>query len=205
MARVRGAGWRMIHPPSHLNYFSRPTMARLLDSVGFDVLPIRSVGTRRDLLNILHLLGLFSKRPLDVRRHARTRADRPDAVHRLLPQPARHHVRGGSKAGPNDAYRAPLCWGSPARARGARRLAVLGGRQFDAHVPLALDHEATFAIAQARTTIAQGRWWTNPDLGVLPADVRCCSRRPRTSITSLSGWSPSPARTPPTAVMHRGC
>jgi SAM-dependent methyltransferase len=67
MARVRGAGWRMIHPPSHLNYFSRPTMTRLLDSVGFDVLPIRSVGTHRDVLNVLHLLGLFSKRAL-VRR-----------------------------------------------------------------------------------------------------------------------------------------
>jgi 2-polyprenyl-3-methyl-5-hydroxy-6-metoxy-1,4-benzoquinol methylase len=69
MARLRGAGWRMIHPPSHLNYFSRATMTRLLESVGFDVLPIRSVGTHRDLLNALHLLGLFSKRPL-VRRTA---------------------------------------------------------------------------------------------------------------------------------------
>ncbi len=69
LARLRGAQWRMIHPPSHLNYFSRPTITRLLERVGFDVEPIRSVGTHRDLLNALHLLGLFSKRPL-VRRAA---------------------------------------------------------------------------------------------------------------------------------------
>ena len=61
VARLRGPRWRMIHPPSHLNYFSRATMTRLLNDVGFDVLSIRSVGTRRDLLNTLHLLALFSK------------------------------------------------------------------------------------------------------------------------------------------------
>ena len=32
MARLRGARWRMIHPPSHLNYFSRETVTRLLDA-----------------------------------------------------------------------------------------------------------------------------------------------------------------------------
>ena len=69
MARLRGAKWRMIHPPSHLNYFSRVTMTRLLDGTGFDVLSIRSVGTWRDLANTLHLLALFSKTPL-VRRVA---------------------------------------------------------------------------------------------------------------------------------------
>ena len=69
MARMRGARWRMIHPPSHLNYFSRETMTRLLDRVGFDVVSIRSVGTHRDVMNVLHLLSLFSKQPL-VRRTA---------------------------------------------------------------------------------------------------------------------------------------
>jgi SAM-dependent methyltransferase len=69
MARLRGAQWRMIHPPSHLNYFSRATITRVLDRVGFDVEPIHSVGTRRDFLNALHLLGQFSKKPL-VRRAA---------------------------------------------------------------------------------------------------------------------------------------
>ena len=71
MARLRGAQWRMIHPPSHLNYFSRATITRLLDRVGFDVERIGSVGTHRDLLNALHLLGLFSKKRL-VKRVAST-------------------------------------------------------------------------------------------------------------------------------------
>jgi SAM-dependent methyltransferase len=61
VARLRGAKWRMIHPPSHLNYFSRATMTRLLESVGFDVVSVGAIGTRRDLLNTLHLLALFSK------------------------------------------------------------------------------------------------------------------------------------------------
>ena len=69
MARMRGPRWRMIHPPSHVNYFSRATMTKLLESAGFEVLSIRSVGTRRDLVNALHLLGLFSKKPI-VRRSA---------------------------------------------------------------------------------------------------------------------------------------
>ena len=69
VARMRGAKWRMIHPPSHLNYFSRATIARLLDQCGFDVVDTRSVGTQRDLANSVHLLSLFSKSP-SVRRLA---------------------------------------------------------------------------------------------------------------------------------------
>jgi hypothetical protein len=69
MARLRGERWRMIHPPSHVNYFSRSTITRMLDRAGFQVDPIRSVGTHRDFLNSLHLLGLFSKKPW-VRRAA---------------------------------------------------------------------------------------------------------------------------------------
>lgn len=37
VARVRGARWRQIHPPTHLHYFSRATLTRLLDAHGFDV------------------------------------------------------------------------------------------------------------------------------------------------------------------------
>jgi len=63
MARLRGPRWRMIHPPSHVNYFSRATMTRLLDRSGFDAVSIGSVGTWRDVANALHLLALFSKAP----------------------------------------------------------------------------------------------------------------------------------------------
>lgn len=69
VARWRGARWRMIHPPSHVNYFSRATMARILDATGFEVQSIRTVGTRRDLLNALHLLALYARAPV-IRRAA---------------------------------------------------------------------------------------------------------------------------------------
>jgi phosphoglycerol transferase len=47
---------------------------------------------------------------------------------------------------------------------------MLGGRNFDPRVPLALDHDASFAVAQAHATITKNLWWTNPDLAVLAPD-----------------------------------
>ena len=37
IARLRGARWRQIHPPTHLHYFSRDTLARLLRRYGFEI------------------------------------------------------------------------------------------------------------------------------------------------------------------------
>jgi SAM-dependent methyltransferase len=34
-ARIRGARWRLIHPPSHIHYFTRESIATLLDRLGF--------------------------------------------------------------------------------------------------------------------------------------------------------------------------
>jgi hypothetical protein len=42
MARARGSKWRQIHPPTHLHYFSRKTLSRLLHGNG---LGIRHIGT----------------------------------------------------------------------------------------------------------------------------------------------------------------
>jgi len=64
-ARVRGRKWRMIHPPSHLHYFSRATLTRLLENTGFEVIDVRSVGVARSLRQILYsvlVLGLGMKR-----------------------------------------------------------------------------------------------------------------------------------------------
>jgi 2-polyprenyl-3-methyl-5-hydroxy-6-metoxy-1,4-benzoquinol methylase len=36
-ARLRGARWRQIHPPTHLQYFSKKTLVRLLAKYGFRV------------------------------------------------------------------------------------------------------------------------------------------------------------------------
>jgi 2-polyprenyl-3-methyl-5-hydroxy-6-metoxy-1,4-benzoquinol methylase len=52
-ARLRGPNWRQIHPPSHLNYFSRATMTRMLERVGFEVRPIETASYYHSVYNIL--------------------------------------------------------------------------------------------------------------------------------------------------------
>jgi len=37
-ARWRGAKWRLIHPPTHLHYFTRASLTRLLARLGFDAI-----------------------------------------------------------------------------------------------------------------------------------------------------------------------
>lgn len=55
-ARLRGRRWRMIHPPTHLQYFSRRTLVRLLDSAGFDVVHVETVGNTRSIRGILYAI-----------------------------------------------------------------------------------------------------------------------------------------------------
>jgi hypothetical protein len=55
-ARLRGRRWRMIHPPTHLHYFSRETLGRLLDDVGFDVIHVETAGNSRSWRAILYAL-----------------------------------------------------------------------------------------------------------------------------------------------------
>jgi SAM-dependent methyltransferase len=49
VARVRGRKWRQIHPPTHLHYFSKKSMARLLEQHGYDVTYSGSDGMYRSL------------------------------------------------------------------------------------------------------------------------------------------------------------
>ena len=53
-ARLRGHKWRMIHPPTHLQYFSAGTMKKLLDRHGFDVVHLSHPGISRNLRSILY-------------------------------------------------------------------------------------------------------------------------------------------------------
>jgi len=53
LARLRGRRWRMIHPPSHLQYFSRQTMRQFLARQGLTVVEIRSVSVYRTLQSVL--------------------------------------------------------------------------------------------------------------------------------------------------------
>jgi SAM-dependent methyltransferase len=47
LARARGSKWRQIHPPTHLHYFSRITLSRLLLRNGFEIESINSEGMYR--------------------------------------------------------------------------------------------------------------------------------------------------------------
>jgi 2-polyprenyl-3-methyl-5-hydroxy-6-metoxy-1,4-benzoquinol methylase len=53
LARIQGRSWRMIHPPTHLHYFSRATLERLLVRHGFEVLTVEYPSTTRTLRMIL--------------------------------------------------------------------------------------------------------------------------------------------------------
>ena len=64
LARLRGRKWRMIHPPTHMHYFSRPTLARLLANHGFRVLGTQAVGVARSVRQVLYyILVLRMGRP----------------------------------------------------------------------------------------------------------------------------------------------
>jgi SAM-dependent methyltransferase len=56
LARLRGRRWRMIHPPTHLHYFSRSTIDRLLRGAGYRVVEIRTIGVARSYRQILYSL-----------------------------------------------------------------------------------------------------------------------------------------------------
>jgi SAM-dependent methyltransferase len=55
-ARLRGRRWRMIHPPTHLHYFSVPTLTRLLGRHGLDVVHTSHPGVSRRLHSILYIV-----------------------------------------------------------------------------------------------------------------------------------------------------
>ena len=64
VARLRGPKWRMIIPPVHAHYFSRATLARLLDAHGFEVIHQSYGGVYRSASNVAYIiLALRHKRP----------------------------------------------------------------------------------------------------------------------------------------------
>lgn len=54
LARLQGAHWRQIHPPTHLWYFSRETLFRTLRRFGFEPVWSRHIGVRRSVNQIIH-------------------------------------------------------------------------------------------------------------------------------------------------------
>jgi SAM-dependent methyltransferase len=65
-ARLRGKSWRMIHPPTHLHYFSVATLGRLLDRNGFDVVHVSHPGNARKLRSVLYSLTKLKGNAPDV-------------------------------------------------------------------------------------------------------------------------------------------
>ena len=57
-ARVRGSRWRQIHPPSHVNYFSRATIRWLLTRRGFRVAGIETAAYYHTLYDVLATIEL---------------------------------------------------------------------------------------------------------------------------------------------------
>lgn len=53
-ARMRGPHWRMIHPPTHLHYFSLASLERLLNEKGFDVVHVEYPGVTRTFGQIFY-------------------------------------------------------------------------------------------------------------------------------------------------------
>lgn len=63
-ARLRGRHWRMIHPPTHLHYFSVRTLGKLLDRAGFDLIHVSHPGVSRRINSILYIIvALQMNRP----------------------------------------------------------------------------------------------------------------------------------------------
>lgn len=57
-ARLRGANWRQIHPPSHLHYFSRDTITRLLNRLGMEVVNIETASYYHTAYNVFASIRL---------------------------------------------------------------------------------------------------------------------------------------------------
>jgi SAM-dependent methyltransferase len=64
VARRQGERWRMIHPPTHLQYFSRATVSRFLDRHGLRTAHIESEPMCRSLHGTLAGLELFGRGPI---------------------------------------------------------------------------------------------------------------------------------------------
>ena len=61
-ARLRKEKWRLIHPPTHVHYFSRRTLTKMLSNYGFDVIYGRYCGFHRSIDSILYSILVLRNR-----------------------------------------------------------------------------------------------------------------------------------------------
>ncbi|MFC2096172.1 class I SAM-dependent methyltransferase [Bacteroidota bacterium] len=62
LPKIQGKKWRMIHPPSHLHYFSKKTISQLLNKIGFDIIKIYYPPVSRSLKQTFYSLFLLNKK-----------------------------------------------------------------------------------------------------------------------------------------------
>jgi SAM-dependent methyltransferase len=60
-ARLRGEKWRMIHPPTHLHYFSRKNLNLLLEKNGFKIMHEEYISITRSLRQIAYSILMLGQ------------------------------------------------------------------------------------------------------------------------------------------------
>lgn len=65
MAKVRGEKWRLIHPPTHLHYFTKKTITRLLENEGFKIRKISHPPVTRSIKQIFYSLFMLKQNQND--------------------------------------------------------------------------------------------------------------------------------------------
>jgi trans-aconitate methyltransferase len=62
LPRIQKSKWRMIHPPSHLHYFSKKTITQLLKNNGFKVEKVTYPAVYRSIEQIFYSLFILNKK-----------------------------------------------------------------------------------------------------------------------------------------------
>jgi SAM-dependent methyltransferase len=61
VARARGQRWRLIHPPTHLFYFSRKTIGKMFERYGLEIVHFQHVGYSRSVQQMLYSLLVLNR------------------------------------------------------------------------------------------------------------------------------------------------
>jgi SAM-dependent methyltransferase len=61
VARTKREKWRLLHPPTHLHYFSKETLRRMLDHYDFEVISSGHCGFYRSIDNIAYNILVLRK------------------------------------------------------------------------------------------------------------------------------------------------
>ncbi|MFM7666904.1 MAG: class I SAM-dependent methyltransferase [Bacteroidota bacterium] len=66
LPRKQKAKWRMIHPPTHVHYFTKKSITKLLNKYGYEIERISYPPVSRSIRVIFYSLFILNKKPLQV-------------------------------------------------------------------------------------------------------------------------------------------